>query len=228
MKNDKTDDKDSDEEILISKEIGEKQFEEKAKPSIRFFLNQRSICINLVAITLIWLAASFNMSLIGLQVKHLPGDFENNMIAMLISDLPAVILTAILVRSGFRPKRLFFGYMLCSAIASLSMITFVYIEASGIEMPILTGAARFGIKCSFTTLYMTHPSMFPTLFAATSMGIANTISRTLVMPAPVIAEYDYPRPMILFATLAFVASMASTFIIDDAKEIEKAAMSLKK
>jgi hypothetical protein len=29
--------------------------------------------------------------MIGLQIKYLPGDFENNMLAMVASDLPAAL-----------------------------------------------------------------------------------------------------------------------------------------
>jgi len=81
------------------------------------------------------------------------------------------------------------------------MVLFVDVDNSGVEMPILTACAHVGVSCIGTTLYMTHPDYFPTLFAVTSMGIANFASRSSVIAAPLIAEIDYPSPMILFVCL---------------------------
>ena len=81
------------------------------------------------------------------------------------------------------------------------MVLFVDVDNSGVEMPILTACAHMGVSCAGTTLYLTHPDYFPTLFSATSLGIANFASRSFVILAPLIAEIDYPGPMILFICL---------------------------
>jgi len=81
------------------------------------------------------------------------------------------------------------------------MVLFVDVDNSGVEMPILTACAHMGVSATFTTLYMTHPDFFPTLFSVTSMGIANFACRSFVIPAPLIAEIAYPSPMILFVCL---------------------------
>lgn len=136
--------------------------------------------------------------MIGLQIKYLPGEFEDNMLAMVASDLPAALFAGHLIRLGYRAKTMIASQLLFSALAAFLMVLFVDQECSGMEMPILTASARIGCSATFTTLYLTHPDMFPTLFAATSIGIANFACRSCVIPAPVIAEVDYPRPMILF------------------------------
>lgn len=62
---------------------------------------------------------TFNFYMINLQIKYLPGDFENNMLAMYASDIPAGVFAGLMLRQGFSPKRLMASYMLFSAIAAL-------------------------------------------------------------------------------------------------------------
>jgi len=88
-------------------------------PDIKFFLSQRIIWTNLILLTTIWVVVTFNFYMINLQVKYLPGDFENNMLAMYASDIPAGIFAGFMVRQGFSPRRLIASYMLFSAMAAL-------------------------------------------------------------------------------------------------------------
>ena len=103
------------------------------------------------------------------------------------------------------------------------MIFLVDKENPNWSVPMLVGMARFGISCSFVSIYMTHPRYFPTLFAVTSMGIANIVTRVIVIFAPLAAELDFPTPIIIFTLLSFVASMSSIFINDDVKSCPDAA-----
>jgi hypothetical protein len=106
-----------------------------------------------------------------------------------------------MVRLGCKAKTLIASYMLFSCLAALLMVLFIDSDNNGIEMPLLTASARIGCTATFTTLYLTHPDMFPTLFAATSIGIANFGCRSAVIAAPIIAEEAYPLPMTLFTVL---------------------------
>lgn len=178
--------------------------------------------------TIVWVVVTFNYYMISLQVKYLPGNFESNMLAMVSSDIPAALCAGYVVRLGIQPKKLIMSFMLLSAFASLLMVAFVDIENTGAEMPILTALARIGQSATFVILYLTHPDMFPTLFAATSIGIANFVCRTCVIPAPLIAEIDYPRPMILFTVLCTIAALGAFFVIDDKDEIKRTEQRLTK
>jgi hypothetical protein len=193
-----------------------------------FYLSYGTILSNLALLTIIWMIVGFNYYLIGTTIKYLPGNFEYNMLAMVSSDMLICLIGGYLVRVGFQAKKLMSGYMLLAAVASISMVQFVEIENSGIEMPILVALARMGIAATFMTLYLTHPDMFPTLFAATSIGIANFVCRSCVIASPLIAEIEFPKPMVLFAFLAFIASVSATFIVEDKDEIKKVELLLAK
>ena len=136
-----------------------------------FFLDKPIIRRNLILLTLIWMTVSFNIMMLMMQVKQMPGDFEANMLAMTASDIPAALFAGFMVRQGFRPKVLIAQYALFSGLAALSMVLFIDIEDSGIEMPMLTAFAKMGCLAAYKTLYLTHPDFFPTLFAVTSIAI---------------------------------------------------------
>ena len=81
-------------------------------------------------------------------------------------------------------------------------------------MPFFIGCCRFGVVGAFNGLFVYHPKMFPTLFGATSLGISNLFARTIVISAPMIAEIDYPTPIIFFTMLNIIAMGSSLFLID--------------
>ena len=95
------------------------KIKEDKKPSIMFYLSQRTIFINLALMTIIWAIVGFNYYLIGATIKNLPGNFENNTLAMFSSDILVSLFCGYLVRTGCRAKILFMAYMLFAGIASL-------------------------------------------------------------------------------------------------------------
>lgn len=138
------------------------------------------------------------------------------MLVMTSTDILGSCLAGILL-SYFSPKKLFFVYYLLGGLSGLCMVLWVDKENPNWTVPMLVGLARIGISCSFVSVYMTHPRYFPTLFAVTSMGIANIVTRVIVIFAPLAAELDYPTPMVIFTLLCFVACTASFFINDEVR-----------
>ena len=63
---------------MISKNEEEPAIVEQKIPGIMFYLSYKIISRNLALLTFIWAAVSFNMGMLALHVKHIPGDFETN------------------------------------------------------------------------------------------------------------------------------------------------------
>ena len=80
---------------------------------------------------------------------------------------------------------------------------------------VLILAAKFGINTAFTTVYISHTSLFPVMFAATSMGWCNFIARIFNSGAPILAQAEQPLPMIVFSVGTCFASFLSLFLIVD-------------
>ena len=51
-------------------------------------------------------------------------------------------------------------------------------------MPIFVGLARIGISACFNLIYLVNSDVFPTLFAATAMGICNLLARIVTVLSP--------------------------------------------
>ena len=153
-------------------------------------------------ITLLWTVTSFSFYCCNLLIKYIPGDFENNAIVMSGTDILSPTLAGVLIGNfSFSAKRLFILFSLTTALCTTAMIVTVDDEDANWTAPALIGLARSGMAASFTTLYLTHLSFFPTLFAVTSMGIANFVARSFVAIAPIVAEADYPKPVIVISIL---------------------------
>ena len=185
-------------------------------PSVSFFLKQNTILINLALVTVVWVTATFNFFMINLQVKYFPGSFEQNMLVMTMSDMPACALAGFMV-VYYRPKTIFVVFNLLASFAGLSMIFLIDPKYPGFHFPLLVSGARVGTIGLFTAVWLCHPQMFPTLFAVTSMGIANIFSRGLVILAPLIAEIEFPFPIVIFTALSIICGISSCFIIDGEK-----------
>mmetsp|Transcript_11709 Transcript_11709/g.15902 ORF Transcript_11709/g.15902 Transcript_11709/m.15902 type:complete len:158 (+) Transcript_11709:1189-1662(+) len=139
------------------------------------------------------------------------------MLVMTSTDVVAAVAAGQFVKL-VSPKKLFFSYALLSALAGICLTLLVDKENPNWSIPVLVGLARLGVSCSFVTIYMTHPGYFPTLFAVTSMGIANLACRLVVIFAPMVAELDFPTPIIIFSLLQFLACISSLFINDDVRQ----------
>ena len=180
-----------------------------AQPGVMYFLRQRTILVNLIAMTVVWMTVAFNYFMINLQVKYFPGVFEINMIVMFSTDIPASLFAGYLI-TVLRAKVVFMTFFALQAVAGLCILLFTNAQDPGVAFPLLIAAARVGVAGAFTAVWAIHPKMFPTLFAVTSIGISNIVSRSIVTLAPMAAELAYPTPIIIFTILNIGAFFSST------------------
>ena len=78
--------------------------------------------------------------------------------------------------------------------------------------PILVLYAKFGVTLNFGLNYISNPYLFPTLFAATGLGMCNTVARTFSALSPIFAQMEEPLPMLLF-TASSCACLGVVFLI---------------
>ena len=163
--------------------------------------------------TIAWIVVAFNFYLVTYMVKHIPGNFEINSLAMFSTDVPACLLVGWLALK-LKPRITFAFCFGLQTLAGMSILLFVDQEDPGSILPFLIGCCRFGVVGAFVGLFIYHPKMFPTLFGATSLGISTIFARTIMISAPMVAEIDYPTPIIVFAALNIIAFSSSLFLID--------------
>jgi len=66
--------------------------DDKPAPSIRYYLSQPDILINLIVMSFGWLASSFNYYMIAFLLKYFPGNVFINSVASSLSETAANIL----------------------------------------------------------------------------------------------------------------------------------------
>ncbi len=66
-------------------------------------------------------------------------------------------------------------------------------------MPFFVGIARMGVSSGFNLLYIVNTEIFPTLFAATAMGICNFLARIVTIMSPQVAEWPGDIPMMTYS-----------------------------
>ena len=67
--------------------------------------------------------------------------------------------------------------------------------------------AKFGISFGFNVLFISHSSMFPTLFVATAFGCAQFLARFFSALSPLLASIREPLPMIMFTSASAIAAV---------------------
>lgn len=74
-------------------------------------------------------------------------------------------------------------------------------------VPALVMGAKVGNAVTMGTCYNSNSYLFPTLFAATAIGVCNFIAKFLTIIAPILAQQDQPLPMVVFAAVS-IGSLA--------------------
>ncbi len=84
-------------------------------------------------------------------------------------------------------------------------------------MPFFVGVARIGISAGFNLIYLINADVFPTLFAASAMGICNLLARIITVMSPQVAELPGATPMVIYS-LFCVGGVIVTFFLKMNKE----------
>ncbi len=141
--------------------------------------------INLFLMIYIWIASSFSLYLVNINIKNLPGDFFVNQLISALTDLPVSIFGG-WAYTKFGLKRTFFGFFGCSVLGGLLIIIFG--EKAPAFMPYMVSFAKGGVKISFDICYLANSFLFPAIFAGTSFGFCNVGAKTATVLSPMLAE----------------------------------------
>ena len=155
----------------------------------------------------LWMVSAFNYFLINFQLRYLMGDIYRNQIISSLSEVAAYLVSgAIGAKLGNRVC-----LIVSFLIALVGSILLVLYEDMGHSVMAMILATKFGISSCFSAVYLAN-SLFPPLYASTTLGICNFLARLVSMIAPPFAEFDKPLPMILFALLSLAGTFVSMFL----------------
>ncbi len=128
----------------------------------------------------LWGVSAFNYFLINFQLKYIEGDIYVNTIVNAVSEIAAYIISGALY-SILGPKT---SFVLSFLIASIGSIFYIIFGTTATSMvPIMVLGTKFGISAAFNLVWMVN-SVFPPLYASTTIGFFNAFARISSMFAP--------------------------------------------
>ena len=177
---------------------------------MKYYFKQPKICANLIIMSLVWLTTAFGYYLI----LSLINTFSDIYVTGLTSSGSEMIAYAV---AGLCYEKI--GAKLSLIISfAISTIGGVLILSWGLkhqDSPVFFVfflLAKFGISCTFNINFTANSFFFPTLFAATAMGICNFGARLVTSFTYPVSMLDEPWPMILFTGLCGITCLLSFFL----------------
>lgn len=158
----------------------------------------------------IWFAAIFIYYIINFQVTHFKDAYTaviTSQIGEIMAKLPATFLYKIV-----GVKRSLALALSIACLASIAIIFYGQSHQDTYTFFFLIFVAKFCVATVMCVIYISHASLFPVMFAATSFGICNFLARIFAIASPIIAELEQPVPMICFAIASGVACILTNYI----------------
>lgn len=174
--------------------------------------------VNLMILIYLWVAASFNLYMIGFYMKYVSSSLFISTLIACLGDLP------LSVAGGFTyhhlgPRRAMAIFLSVAIFGGISLSTWATADA-GIAtaiISILVLLTRSGIKATFDSCYLANSTIFPAIFAGTAFGFCNLGAKIVTIFSAPMAELQPPVPMIILSCLAATALVAALLLQEPPK-----------
>ena len=160
--------------------------------------------------SLLWLSSSFGYYLILTLVNT----FDKVYVTAFTSS--ASEITAYIV-SGLFYERVGVKFSLIlsfaiSTVGGILILTWGLEHQSSTLFFIFFLLAKFGITCTLNIEFMANQFFFPTLFAATALGICGFLSAIFSALSYIVGELQEPIPMWIFTVMCVLSTVAAKFL----------------
>jgi nitrate/nitrite transporter NarK len=181
------------------------------------FLSNPAYVRNLVCMTIVLVACSFDYYLIGYELKYIRGDIYINGIVSSTAEIFAYIFSGALYMKIGMKNTLCLSFIIAVA-GMMALLLTTTDDEYWLSLFILCG--KFGISSSFNIAFIGTYYLFPPNIVATALGIENISSRVATIFAPYVAELT-PRWISkwVFVGLAVLALVASLLLVIINKKI---------
>ena len=116
------------------------------------------------------------------------------------------------------------GAFLMSFLSSFLTLAYGLKHQDGWLFIVIWQFLQFGTSCAFQILYVSHSSVFPTLFSSTSFGFLNFVSRFATAIAPLVSNVPEPVPMITATVAALLGGLCTFFLRTHREELVKSRL----
>ena len=153
----------------------------------------------------VWLITSFNYYLIQFLVNTFDQIYTTAVFSS-VSEMVGIVAGGALFNELGVKKSLSLSFSI-ALIGSTMILGYGLAHEDSWIFPVLILIAKFGISSAFNILYVSHPSVFPTLFGATALGMCNFVTRIFTAISPIMAQIEQPLPIAAFIVLSMIGTI---------------------
>ena len=135
--------------------------------------------------TFVWLSTSFNFYLIQFLLTSFKQVYLTSILSC-ISDMIGYATGAFIFRCLGVKLTQVIGFSVAT-LGGLTILIYGLKHQESLGFPFLVVFAKYGVTLSFGVNYISNSYLFPTLFAATAIGLCNTFARSFSAVSPIIS-----------------------------------------
>lgn len=180
--------------------------------SILDLLQTRNIRVVTIMSIILWLTISVGYFGLSLDTPNLHGDIYVNCLLSAMVEVPAYVLSWLLLRH--LPRR----YSMAAALfLGGSVLLFVQLVPKDLYYlsTVLVMVGKFGITSAFSMVYVYTAELYPTVVRNMGVGVSSTASRlgSIVSPYFIyLGAYDRFLPYILMGSLTILTAILTLFL----------------
>jgi Na+/melibiose symporter-like transporter len=179
---------------------------DKSELSIMEYIKVPTFRNNLIILTLLWVAVSFDFYLMGFYLTNMEGDINQNSLWQGVGMILAFIMSApIIDRLGFKRSFAFFFVLSIIPAALYTMIP----HKSATLISVLVFVGRLGICPCYSLTFIASNQLFPPAIKSSLFALCNIVARAVCMVAPIVALMKDPFPFQIFGFLALICCVAT-------------------
>ena len=175
-----------------------------------YYLRQPSILVNLIIMSFVWLATSFCYYLI-LMLTNTFDDVYLTGVTNGLAEFLAYFISGLVYEKIGVKLSLIISFLISTVGGILILIFGLQRQSSALFFAFFL-LAKFGVTCCFNINFSANNYFFPTLFAATAIGLCNFLARLFSALSFFVGDLDEPIPMIIFTVLCGSTAVASFFL----------------
>ncbi|XP_056264724.1 organic cation/carnitine transporter 2-like [Pseudoliparis swirei] len=168
-------------------------------------------CITLMCLVL-WMAINVGYFGLSLNTSNLSGDPFMNCFLSAASEVPAYIVSTLLLRRC--PRKALLSSFLVLGGGVLLLIQFIPNNLQYVALALeMTG--KFGFTMAFSIVYIYTAELYPTVLRNVGMGVCSSAARVGSITAPYViylGTYNKALPYILMGSLTIASSVVNFFL----------------
>ncbi|CAI2363877.1 unnamed protein product [Moneuplotes crassus] len=192
---------DDEQEDIIAEQLAQK------KNPFKQMIQKPRLAINLVILTICWVACCFNFNMLSYNTKNLGGNIFLNSSLIALAGVGGKFITAG-IRKYFSSK---VSMIICFNVSFIFGFGLIFFNQGWIVSTCIV-LVLMGVAGGFTLLFFLNNEFFPPLLVGFAFSVTQAVSRTVTILSYLMTDFKHPIPMILFCSITVAALLPLLFL----------------